>query len=56
MALLPVSVAKRMTVGVLLLLSLTAVAVYSVMTLRGKPQLMAVGVTSAEQAAAALAR
>ena len=56
MALLPVSVAKRMTVGVLLLLSLTALAVYSVMTLRGKPQLMAVGVTSAEQAAAALAR
>jgi len=56
MALLPVSVAKRMTVGVLLLLSLTALAVYSVMTLRGKPQLMAVGITSAEQAAAALAR
>lgn len=56
MALFPVTVAKRMTVGVLLLLSLTALAVYSVMALRGKPQLMAVGVTSAEQAAAALAR
>ncbi|OLU24451.1 chemotaxis protein [Pseudomonas sp. PA15(2017)] len=56
MALFPVAVGKRMTVGVLLLLSLTALAVYSVMALRGKPQLMAVGVTSAEQAAAALAR
>lgn len=56
MALLPVSVAKRMTWGVLLLLILTSLAVYSVMTLRGKPQLMAVGVTAAEQAAAALAR
>ncbi|TBV07591.1 methyl-accepting chemotaxis protein [Pseudomonas dryadis] len=56
MTLLPVSVAKRMTWGVLLLLSLTSLAVYSVMTLRGKPQLMAAGVTAAEQAAAALAR
>ncbi|WP_242675294.1 methyl-accepting chemotaxis protein [Phytopseudomonas dryadis] len=45
-----------MTWGVLLLLSLTSLAVYSVMTLRGKPQLMAAGVTAAEQAAAALAR
>ncbi|MBF8643853.1 methyl-accepting chemotaxis protein [Pseudomonas luteola] len=45
-----------MTLGILVLLTLTAMAIYSVMTFAGKPQLIASGTASAQQAASAIAR
>lgn len=56
MDLLPILIARRMTLGVLCLLGLTAVAVGAVMELGGKPQLIAAGTASAEQSATAIAR
>ncbi|MEO4047778.1 methyl-accepting chemotaxis protein [Pseudomonas sp. CAU 1711] len=56
MSLIPARIAQRMTLGILLLLVLTALAIFSVMTLRGKPQLVEAGTTAAEQSAVAIAR
>ncbi|MDQ7914781.1 methyl-accepting chemotaxis protein [Pseudomonas sp. 102515] len=56
MTLLPTRIAARMTVGALFLLGLTALAVYAVMALGGKPQLVAAGTAAAEQSATAIAR
>jgi methyl-accepting chemotaxis protein len=56
MSLMPVRIVQRMTLGILLLLALTALAIYSVMTLRGKPQLVEVGSAAAEQSAVAISR
>lgn len=53
---LPTRIASRMTLGVLLLLLLTALAVFAVMTVGGKPKLVATGTASAAQSASALAR
>lgn len=53
---MPARIAQRMTLGILLLLALTALAIYSVMTLRGKPQLVEVGSAAAEQSAVAMSR
>lgn len=52
----PTRIAPRMTLGSLLLLALTALAIFSVMTLRGKPQLVEAGTASAEQSAMAITR
>lgn len=49
-------IAPRMTAGILMLLVLTALAIYAVMTFRGKPQLVTAGTLAAEQSAAAIAR
>uniref|UniRef100_UPI0030DA8309 methyl-accepting chemotaxis protein n=3 Tax=Pseudomonas TaxID=286 RepID=UPI0030DA8309 len=56
MSLLPNRIAGRMTLGILTLLVLTALAIYSVMTLGGKPQLVAAGTEAAEQSARAITR
>ncbi|MCQ4289347.1 methyl-accepting chemotaxis protein [Pseudomonas stutzeri] len=56
MSLLPTRIAPRMTLGVLVLLVLTALAIFGVMTLGGKPRLVATGTAAAEQSASALAR
>ena len=53
---LPTRIASRMTLGVLLLLLLTALAIFAVMTLGGKPKLVATGTAAAAQSASALAR
>ena len=54
--LIPTRIVQRMTLGILLLLVLTALAIFSVMTLRGKPQLVEAGTKSAEQSAMAITR
>nr|WP_268796433.1 methyl-accepting chemotaxis protein [Pseudomonas sp. BSw22131] len=56
MSLLPNRIAARMTLGILSLLGLTAVAIFAVMTLGGKPQLVAAGTEAAEQSASAITR
>lgn len=56
MPFLPTRIASRMTLGVIFLLILTALAIYAVMTLGGKPKLVAAGSAAAEQSASALAR
>ncbi|MGI3748549.1 MAG: methyl-accepting chemotaxis protein [Janthinobacterium lividum] len=56
MSLIPRRIAGRMTLGILTLLMLTAVAIFAVMTLGGKPQLVAAGTESAEQSASAITR
>lgn len=56
MALLPTRIAGRMTFGILALLVLTAVAIYGVMALGGKPRLVAAGTEAAEQSASAITR
>jgi methyl-accepting chemotaxis protein len=56
MSFLPTRIASRMTLGVFALLILTALAIYAVMTLGGKPKLVAAGSAAAEQSASALAR
>lgn len=56
MSFLPTRIAPRMTLGVLVLLVLTALAIFGVMTLGGKPRLVATGTAAAEQSASALAR
>ncbi|MBC8651499.1 methyl-accepting chemotaxis protein [Pseudomonas sp. MTM4] len=56
MSFLPTRIAPRMTLGVLVLLVLTALAIFGVMTLGGKPKLVATGTAAAEQSASALAR
>jgi len=56
MSILPARIAPRMTLGVLVLLVLTALAIFGVMTLGGKPRLVATGTAAAEQSASALAR
>ncbi len=56
MSLLPTRIASRMTLGVLTLLLLTALAIFAVMTLGGKPRLVATGTAAAAQSASALAR
>ncbi|WJN58615.1 methyl-accepting chemotaxis protein [Pseudomonas sp. SO81] len=56
MSLIPTRIVQRMTLGILLLLVLTALAIFSVMTLRGKPQLVEAGTKSAEQSAMAITR
>ncbi len=53
MSLLPNRISGRMTLGILTLLALTALAIYSVMTLGGKPELVAAGTEAAEQSASA---
>lgn len=53
---MPTRIASRMTLGVLLLLLLTALAIFAVMTLGGKPRLVATGTAAATQSASALAR
>lgn len=53
---LPTRIASRMTLGVLLLLLLTALAIFAVMALGGKPKLVATGTAAAAQSASALAR
>lgn len=54
MSLIPVRISQRMTLGILTLLILTAVAIYAVITLGGKPRLLAAGTEAAEQSANAL--
>ncbi|KTC43367.1 chemotaxis protein, partial [Pseudomonas fluorescens ABAC62] len=54
MSLIPVRISQRMTLGILALLILTAVAIYAVITLGGKPRLLAAGTEAAEQSAKAL--
>lgn len=56
MSLLPIRIASRMSLGVVVLLILTALAIYAVMTLGGKPRLIATGTAAAEQSVSALAR
>jgi len=56
MAILPVRIAGRLTLGIVVLLGVTALAVYGVMTLFGKPQLVAAGSEAAAQSASALSR
>lgn len=56
MSLFPTRIAARMTLGVLVLLLFTALAIFAVMTLGGKPRLVATGTAAAEQSVAALAR
>ncbi|AMA44934.1 chemotaxis protein [Pseudomonas sp. 22-AL-CL-001] len=56
MPLLPDRISGRMTLGILTLLVLTALAIYAVMTLGGKPQLVAAGTEAAEQSANAITR
>ena len=56
MSLLPNRIAGRMTLGILSLLVLTALAIYGVMTIGGKPQLVAAGTDAAEQSASAISR
>nr|WP_040262681.1 methyl-accepting chemotaxis protein [Pseudomonas massiliensis] len=56
MALLPTRIAGRMTFGILALLVLTAVAIYGVMAIGGKPRLVAAGTEAAEQSASAITR
>ncbi|KAF1061253.1 MAG: Methyl-accepting chemotaxis protein PctC [Pseudomonas citronellolis] len=56
MNLIPTRIAGRMTLGILLLLGLTAMAVFAVMTFGGKPELVAAGTASAEQSASAITR
>ncbi|MDH2240608.1 methyl-accepting chemotaxis protein [Pseudomonas sp. GD03909] len=56
MSFLPTRIASRMTLGVLLLLLFTALAIFAVMTLGGKPRLVATGTAAAEQSVTALAR
>lgn len=56
MSIIPTRIASRMTLGVLVLLVLTALAIYSVMALGGKPRLLAAGSAAAQQSTAALAR
>lgn len=56
MYLLPTRIASRMTLGVLFLLLLTALAIFAVMTFGGKPKLVATGTAAAVQSASALAR
>ncbi len=56
MSFLPTRIASRMTLGVLVLLMFTALAIFAVMTLGGKPRLVATGTAAAEQSASALAR
>ncbi|MBF8675650.1 methyl-accepting chemotaxis protein [Pseudomonas fulva] len=56
MSLLPTRISGRMTLGILTLLVLTALAIYSVMTLGGKPELVAAGTEAAEQSASAITR
>ena len=54
MSLIPVRISQRMTLAILALLILTAVAIYAVITLGGKPRLLAAGTEAAEQSAKAL--
>lgn len=54
MSLIPVRISQRMTIGILALLILTAVAIFAVITLGGKPRLVAAGTEAAEQSAKAL--
>ncbi|MFS0825445.1 methyl-accepting chemotaxis protein [Pseudomonas phoenicis] len=54
MTLIPVRISQRMTLAILALLALTAVAIFSVITLGGKPRLLAAGTEAAEQSAKAL--
>nr|WP_028693926.1 methyl-accepting chemotaxis protein [Pseudomonas cremoricolorata] len=54
MSLIPARISQRMTLAILGLLVLTAVAIYAVITLGGKPRLLAAGTEAAEQSAAAL--
>ncbi|WP_263263168.1 methyl-accepting chemotaxis protein [Pseudomonas sp. RIT-PI-S] len=56
MSLLPNRIAGRMTLGILALLVLTAVAIYAVMAFGGKPRLIAAGTAAAEQSASAITR
>jgi methyl-accepting chemotaxis protein len=56
MKFLPTRIVTRMTLGILFLLALTAMAVYGVMTFAGKPKLIESGTASAEQAASAITR
>ena len=56
MALLPTRIAGRMTFGILALLALTALAIYAVMAIGGKPRLIAAGTEAAEQSASAITR
>ncbi|TWI58358.1 methyl-accepting chemotaxis protein [Pseudomonas duriflava] len=56
MNVLPTRIAQRMTLGILMLLMLTALSIYGVMALRGKPQLVEAGTVAAEQSATAIAR
>jgi methyl-accepting chemotaxis protein len=56
MALLPTRIAARMTLGILALLVLTALAIYAVMAVGGKPRLIAAGTSAAEQSASAITR
>lgn len=53
---LPTRIASRMTLGVIVLLLLTALAIFAVMALGGKPRLVATGTAAAAQSASALAR
>ncbi|WP_295461376.1 methyl-accepting chemotaxis protein [uncultured Pseudomonas sp.] len=55
MTILPVRLADRLKVGILGLLALTAIAVYTVMALGAKPMLVEAGTRSAEESAAAIA-
>ena len=55
MVLLPTRISSRMTYGILILLTLTALVLYAVMAFVGKPLLIKSGIQGAEQSAAAIA-
>ncbi|MBK5005313.1 methyl-accepting chemotaxis protein [Pseudomonas sp. S32] len=54
MSLIPARISQRMTLAILALLVLTAAAIFAVITLGGKPRLLAAGTDAAEQSAKAL--
>ncbi len=54
MSLIPVRISRRMTLGILGLLILTSVAIFAVITLGGKPRLVAAGTEAAEQSTSAI--
>ena len=56
MAWLPVRIVRRLTLGIVLLLILTSLAIYAVMTLRGKPLMIEAGGLAVQQSATAMAR
>lgn len=56
MSLLPKRIAAQMTLCILSLLVLTALAIFAVMTFGGKPHLVAAGTQAAEQSASAITR
>lgn len=56
MALIPIRIAQRLSMGIVVLLILTAMAIYAVMSLRGKPMMIEAGSLTVMQSSFAMAR